>query len=164
MTQVREVEEVVWNSKHPYSDELIPRNDVVILKLKSEFKMIQNEVQRICLPSMMEEWAPDSKFKCFISGFGLSSIDSSSWNYIKKLWKPFWLGTPTTPPPIPFKEFFKNFIIKHGTLKWTKTSVDLLNTECQDWLEPEFPSNYNSTITDDLICSRVTEDAVTSIR
>ena len=85
--KVREVEEVVWITKHPYSDEIIPRNDVVILKLKSEFKMIQNEVQKICLPSMMEEWAPDSKFKCFISGFGLSSIRQLSlddWNDLHK--------------------------------------------------------------------------------
>ena len=132
--------------------------------------MIQNEVQKVCLPSMMEEWAPDSKFKCFISGFGLSSVRQLSLDDWNDLHQNFGLPPVTDLQPNaktrigPFRELLKKFITKHGTLKWTKTSVNLLNTECQDLLEPEFPSDYNSTITDDLICSKVTEDAVTSMR
>ena len=115
--------------------------------------MIQNEVQKICLPSMTEEWAPDSKFKCFISGFGLSSVRDA---YI------FW---PQGGFAIGFSlQRLQRFIEKHGTLKWSQTDVDLLNKECQDWLEPELPNNYTKPISDDLICSRLSKDAVTSVR
>ena len=118
--------------------------------------MIQNEVQKICLPSMMEEWAPDSKFKCFISGFGLSSVRDA---YI------FW---PTGGFAIGFSlQRLQRFIEKHGTLKWSQTDVDLLNKECQDWLEPELPIRLPKdakNITDDLICSRLSKDALTSVR
>ena len=115
--------------------------------------MIQNEVQKICLPSMIEEWAPDSKFKCFISGFGLSSVRDA---YI------FW---PQGGFAIGFSlQRLQRFIEKHGILKWSQTDVDLLNKECQDWLEPELPNNYTKPISDDLICSRLSKDAVTSVR
>ena len=131
--------------------------------------MIQNEVQKICLPSMREEWAPDSKFKCFISGFGFSSIKELSkddWISLTESFGPplVFPGRRHTPNETPFTTLLESFIKKHGTLKWSQTDVDLLNKECQDWLEPELPNNYKKLITDDLICSRLSKDAVTSVR
>ena len=134
--------------------------------------MIRNEVQKICLPSMREEWAPDSKFKCFISGFGLSSIKELSKDDWIKLTEGF--GPPLvvpgrrhTPNETPFTTLLESFIKKHGILKWSQTDVDLLNKECQDWLEPELPIRLpkgTKNITDDLICSRLSKDALTSVR
>ena len=127
--------------------------------------MIQNEVQKICLPSMIEEWAPDSKFKCFISGFGLSSVHNVL------IFQPG--GFPQGFQP----ELLQRHINEHGTLKWSQTDVDLLNKECQDWLEQggavlwpclasncQLPNNYTKPISNDLICSRLSKDAVTSVR